>query len=675
MTTSRAATTFFSIILVMGLAACSSGSGGGPDPGPDPGPGPGPGPGEVGVTFNAAVLSGAQEVPPVATNGTGSAEVVVFEDDARIELTLNLAGTFTSEITRAHFHAGGPGENGGIVLNICGEDGVPDCPQAGTFEHTYTLADTTAFVNMAQVMQAIQDGVYINVHTVNNPPGEIRGQLGPVLFNTSVTQLQVALRNPDPFFAVDEDGELVTNTVRTDVTGFFWAELDPTQSQLEFELTAGEIISASLVRGIDGVEVETLCGGSPCAGTVAVDPATVEALMTGDAYVHARIAAGPSQEPVAVRGQLDPAMLLAEGQTLWLVRAANDPNTLPSIGTRAPTLEDAQANSQPGDIIFVYAGNTPHETDGVVLKSGQKLIGEGVGLALGREVIVPAGDFPLVNNANLDADALDPLDDEHLLNEGVPVVMLNTRNLLTGMHIHAVYNDGVLATGGTAHRITNNIITTEFVPDVEEENGEGNNEELDVPILEPLDGIRLQGVRRNDGSGASQNVVEHNAILAVADNGILLVIDAEGQPMDGMITLRGNAVLFSGGNGIYVDFTEDVTTEVMLRMLDNIIAGSTREGVLIDVASRNGGIIDLLARVQRNTLRDNREPHFLATINDDANMCLELIDNDSNATVDAYEVANNGGGLFQFFQRDNTGSIEFDPEDITIVAEGTCRVP
>ncbi len=674
MTTSRAATTFFSIILVMGLAACSSGSGGGG--GPDPGPDPGPGPGEVGVTFNAAVLSGAQEVPPVATNGTGSAEVVVFQDNPRIELTLNLAGTFTSAITRAHFHAGGPGENGGIVLNICGEDGVPDCPQSGAFAHTYTLADT-AFVNMAQVIQAIEDGVYINVHTVDNPPGEIRGQLGPVLFNTSVTELQVALRNPDPFFAVNEDGELVTNALRTDVTGFVWAELNPTQSQLEFQLTAVEIISASLVRGIDGVEVETLCSGSPCAGTVAVDPATVDALMTGDAYVHARIAAGPSQEPVAVRGQLDPAMLLAEGQSLWLVRAANDPNTLPSIGTRVDTLEAAQAISQPGDIIFVYAGNAPHETDGVVLKNRQKLIGEGVGLALGREVIVPAGDFPLVNNANLDPDTPDPLDDEHLLNEGVPVVLLNTRNLLTGIHIHAVYNDGVLATGGTAHRITGNIITTEFVEDENDEgNNGGNNEELDVPILEPLDGIRMQGVRRNDGSGASHNMVEHNAILAAADNGILLVIDREEpQPMDGMITLRGNAVLFSGGHGIFVDFTEDVTTEVVLRMLDNIIAGSDREGVLIDVDSRNGGVIDALARVQRNTLLDNREPHFLATINNDANMCLELIDNESNAPADAYEVANNGDGLFRLFADGNTGDVGFEPDDIVIVTTGTCRVP
>jgi hypothetical protein len=127
-----------------------------------------------------AQLSGAQEVPPVTTPATGAAQAIVSEDRQIITVTLTAQG-FTSPVAAAHIHAGAPGVNGPVIFTLF-DSGVH-----GFFASPYTVtldaddlqaAPAFNITTLAEAIQAIETGqAYVNIHTANNPDGEIRGQL------------------------------------------------------------------------------------------------------------------------------------------------------------------------------------------------------------------------------------------------------------------------------------------------------------------------------------------------------------------------------------------------------------------------------------------------------------------------------------------------------------------
>lgn len=113
-------------------------------------------------------LSGLEESPPVVTAGTGEATVTL--DTSTFFLTWDVTyQDLSSGVTGAHFH--GPatfGTNAGVFLNMAPDTGAT----SGTMVGDATLTETQA--------QWVMDGLaYINIHTENNPGGEIRGQVVP----------------------------------------------------------------------------------------------------------------------------------------------------------------------------------------------------------------------------------------------------------------------------------------------------------------------------------------------------------------------------------------------------------------------------------------------------------------------------------------------------------------
>jgi len=108
-------------------------------------------------------LTGAEEVPAVETKASGKAKITIGKDHT-------VSGSVkTSDIdgTAAHIHLGEPGKSGPpIVTLVKGEDGVWNVPTEAKFnEEQYT---------------AFKEGkLYINVHSAEHKPGEIRGQLKP----------------------------------------------------------------------------------------------------------------------------------------------------------------------------------------------------------------------------------------------------------------------------------------------------------------------------------------------------------------------------------------------------------------------------------------------------------------------------------------------------------------
>ncbi len=140
-----------------------------------------------------ANLSGAKEVPPNASPGTGSV-TAIFDFAAH---TLDLHVTFsglTSGTTAAHIHAPTPvrfGGKAGVATQVPFFDGFPIGVTSGIYDHSFDIS-LASFYNPdfiaahngsvadaeAAFASAVIDGrAYFNIHTDNFPSGEIRGFL------------------------------------------------------------------------------------------------------------------------------------------------------------------------------------------------------------------------------------------------------------------------------------------------------------------------------------------------------------------------------------------------------------------------------------------------------------------------------------------------------------------
>lgn len=118
-------------------------------------------------------LQGAQEVPPVTTTATGTFQGTLSGNS--ISYTLTATG---SALTMAHFHQGAAGANGPVVAFLFGPNqaGVDSINESGTI----TVEDLSGPLqgNWDGFVAALDSGqIYVNVHSVANPGGEIRGQV------------------------------------------------------------------------------------------------------------------------------------------------------------------------------------------------------------------------------------------------------------------------------------------------------------------------------------------------------------------------------------------------------------------------------------------------------------------------------------------------------------------
>jgi hypothetical protein len=143
------------------------------------------------MTFTAN-LSGANEVPPIATLGTGLATVILDPTAQTLQVSATFSG-LTSNTVAAHIHCCQPlGTNAGVATLLPAFTDFPLGVTSGTYPpHVFdlTMASTynPAFVTaqggtIAGAETALINGIengqtYFNIHTVNNGGGEIRGQL------------------------------------------------------------------------------------------------------------------------------------------------------------------------------------------------------------------------------------------------------------------------------------------------------------------------------------------------------------------------------------------------------------------------------------------------------------------------------------------------------------------
>lgn len=112
-------------------------------------------------------LTGQKENPANASNAVGTLIGTFNNTTNALAFTLRFNG-LSANVTAAHFHApASPGANGPVTIGFAG---FPTGVTSGFYSNSYTLTS-------AQKANLLAGLMYVNVHTIVFPGGEIRSQL------------------------------------------------------------------------------------------------------------------------------------------------------------------------------------------------------------------------------------------------------------------------------------------------------------------------------------------------------------------------------------------------------------------------------------------------------------------------------------------------------------------
>src|SRR5215211_364409 len=146
-------------------------------------------------------LSGSQQVPPVKTNGIGTASFELLNDNKTIHYQINILDV--PNITGIHIHKGKVGENGDVVVNLYNNSkeniilkeneikmsqiesssvtingNVQSSFLASGTINNSALKEPLSGKNISDLITLIKsENIYVNVHSQSHPDGEIRGEI------------------------------------------------------------------------------------------------------------------------------------------------------------------------------------------------------------------------------------------------------------------------------------------------------------------------------------------------------------------------------------------------------------------------------------------------------------------------------------------------------------------
>ncbi|MBC8083690.1 MAG: CHRD domain-containing protein, partial [Hymenobacter sp.] len=264
-----------------------------------------------------AILTGDQQNPPVVTPARGYGIFTLSQNQEKLKFRVVFAG-LSSALTVTHFHTGAVGSNGPVTVNL-----LPF--RSGNViegEITPTTGLTPDFLTALA-----QGRIYINVHTMNNPGGEIRGQLFAETRNVA--------------HDARLDGAQVVPPNASTGKALALGRLAPTLDTLTVIVAhtglSGPLTSVTLFAAAAGQPNGTPVATVPVPATVTsnvisisfvgLSPAFVTAILRGDINVVLNTAANPTGE---VRGQI--LRLAREGYTISLNGAQERPTPVTTAG-------------------------------------------------------------------------------------------------------------------------------------------------------------------------------------------------------------------------------------------------------------------------------------------------------------------------------------------------------
>ncbi len=243
---------------------------------------------QPGFTSNllfVAKLVGEEEVPSVVTNAIGEANLFLNENRDSLCINITVKG-LSGPITGAHIHEGPYGGIGNVAINFTNN-------VSGNRISTIITAPVLDNLFIANLFSG---SFYINVHTANNPNGEIRGQ--------------IELESDLPFMA-KLDGAQETPAVSTNASGLAVFDLSRSMISLKikalFENLSGSITGCHLHSGLPGISGSVVADLMPGINgnrlDISIAPDSfLTLLMHGDIYINVHTAANPNGE---IRGQLN----------------------------------------------------------------------------------------------------------------------------------------------------------------------------------------------------------------------------------------------------------------------------------------------------------------------------------------------------------------------------------
>src|SRR6187431_197263 len=231
----------------------------------------------------SAVMTGVEEVPQVTTDGKG---IGIFElNHAKTSVKIKVLFTgLTSDVTGAHIHHAAAGSNGPVIFDL---DGLRN---GNTIEGTWEPG--------ADLDALLAGELYINVHTMNNPGGEIRGQ---------ITLL------PGITFDATFSGNQQNPAVTTDGSAFGIITVPPDLSQVNFfvvfDSLSGPVTGAHFHQGDVGInggvvlDIAPFIGptGDYIFGAASLTSDILNTFLEGGFYINLHTANNPGGE---IRGQV-----------------------------------------------------------------------------------------------------------------------------------------------------------------------------------------------------------------------------------------------------------------------------------------------------------------------------------------------------------------------------------
>jgi hypothetical protein len=234
-----------------------------------------------GIGFTSSI-DGSQENPSVSTNGSGTGFAIIENNGTQISYRFTIAG-LSSALTASHFHNASVGLNGSVV-------------QALDFGTDSTTTGVWTGFSDAILTQFLKTSIYMNVHSVNFPSGEMRGQMihqGEVLFTATLNGAQEV---PPVNTVAQGTGWAI---LRNDNNSIYYRE---TFARLSAPFTAGHIHTGASGTNGSVIEPFTFIGNSAEGIYTNVADSIIVKFIKGNTYFNVHTTANPSGE---IRGQLN----------------------------------------------------------------------------------------------------------------------------------------------------------------------------------------------------------------------------------------------------------------------------------------------------------------------------------------------------------------------------------